>query len=106
MYTTPDRRTKPRVICDYPAIIVGHDIQGKKYKENGKLANLSGSGLFMWVDRHIELGSKLSVIVLLCTTPVDEETPKLATNGTVVRSELQTDGSCGVAVKFNHYRFQ
>lgn len=106
MYTTSDRRVKPRVVCDYPAIIEGIDIQGNKYEESGKLANLSASGLFMWVTRYVELGSKLSVTILLCNAALDTDSPKLATNGIVVRTEPQNDGTCGVALKFNHYRFQ
>jgi hypothetical protein len=106
MYTTPERRAKPRFPCDYPAIVEGHDIKGEKYKENAKLANLSEGGLYMLANRQIELGSKLSVTVLFGSTHFDEETPKLATNGIVVRTEPQTNGICGVAVKFYHYRFK
>ena len=105
MYTTQERRVKPRVSCDYPAIIEGIDVQGQKYEDNGKLANLSASGLYMMVNREIELGTKLSVTVLLCSTVFEKETPKLATNGIVVRTEPQTGGKYGVAIKFQHYRF-
>ena len=106
MYTTPDRRVKPRVECDYPAVIEGTDTQGNKYEDHAKLANLSASGLYMWVNRNIEPGTKLSVIVLFSTMAVNTDTPKLATSGIVVRTEPQNDGSCGVAVKFANYRFQ
>lgn len=100
-----DRRNKPRVECDYPAIVEGIDQQGKKYKENAKLANLSAGGLYMWANRHIEYNSKLSVTVLLGSMLIDMETPKLATKGIVVRTEPQINGTCGVAMKFSHYRF-
>jgi hypothetical protein len=105
MESTPDRRIKPRVICDYPAIIKGYDGYGNKYKENAKLANLSASGLYMKANRTIENGSILSVTILLTSTLIEKDTPKIATNGIVVRIEPQVDGTCGVAVKFNHYRF-
>ena len=105
MNNFPERRIKPRVICDYPVIIEGYDGDGKKYNENAKLANLSASGLFMRANRKIENGSKLSVTVLLTNALIDKDTPKLATSGIVVRTEAQIDGSCGVAIKFNHYRF-
>ncbi len=106
MYTTLDRRIKPRIICDYPAIVTGIDMDGKKYNEKAKLVNLSASGLFMWVDRLIDSGTNISVTVLLTSALIDDETPKLATNGTVVRIEPQSNGTCGIAVKFYHYRFQ
>jgi hypothetical protein len=105
MNTSQERRIKPRVICDYPVIIEGYDRNGKKFNEDAQLANLSASGLYMKAHRNIEYGSPLSVTVLLTSTYVDKDTPKIATNGIVVRSEPQQDGGCGVAVKFNHYRF-
>lgn len=105
MYTTPDRRVKPRIDCDYPAIVEGYEEDGSKYNEQAKLANLSASGLFLVADRYIENGSKLTVTVLLSNPSDDDEVPKLATNGIVVRTEPKMDGKCGVAVKFSNYRF-
>jgi hypothetical protein len=105
MYTTQDRRVKPRINCDYPAIIEGYQVDGTRFKEHAKLANLSASGLFMLSDRRIENGSKLSVTVLLSNLLVDIDAPKLSTNGIVVRTESLPNGACGIAVKFNNYRF-
>ncbi len=105
MYITPDRRIKPRIECDYPAIIEGVDGDGAKYNDNAKLANLSASGLFMLAGRHIEHGTKLSVTVLLSNSIENGDAPRLATSGTVVRIEPRPNGSFGIAVKFSHYRF-
>jgi hypothetical protein len=105
MYITPDRRIKPRIDCDYPAIVEGCDGDGTKYNEQAKLANLSASGLYMLANRYIENGSKLSVTVHLSNSLKDKDAPKLATNGTVVRTEPQSNGTCGIAIKFYHYRF-
>jgi hypothetical protein len=105
MYITPDRRIKPRIDCDYPAIVEGFDGDGTKYNEEAKLANLSASGLFMLANRYIENGSKLSVTVLLSNSLIDKDAPRLATNGTVVRTEPQANGTCGIAIKFYHYKF-
>ena len=105
MNNIPDRRVKPRVTCDYPAIIEGYDSYGNKYNDNAKLANLSASGLYMRANRTIENGSILSVTVLLTSASIEQDTPKIATNGIVVRAEPQVDGTYGVAVKFHNYRF-
>jgi hypothetical protein len=105
MDISQDRRIKPRVSCDYPAIVEGYDDAGKKYRENAKLANLSASGLYMKANRKIENGSKLTVTILLTIELVDIDTPKVATNGVVVRIEPQIDGTCGIAMKFNKYKF-
>lgn len=105
MYITPDRRIKPRIECEYPAIVEGQDDNGTKYDEKARLANLSASGLFMLTNRYIESGSRLSVTVHLCNSFNDNESPKLATNGVVVRTEPKSNGMCGIAVLFSHYRF-
>ncbi len=105
MNNISERRGKPRVICNYPVIIEGHDMTGSKYSEKARLNNLSASGLYMKAYRRVENGSKLAVTVLLTDETIDEATPKIATNGVVVRIEPQLDGSCGIAVKFTNYRF-
>ena len=76
-----------------------------KFNENGRLANLSASGLFMLADCNIENGAKLAVTILLSSTSLDTDTPKIATSGIVVRTEPKKDGTCGIAVKFNNYKF-
>jgi hypothetical protein len=105
MYTTQERRAKPRINCDCAAIVEGIDVDGIKYNDEGRLINLSASGLLMLVNRDIESGTKLSITVLFSNSQIDIGAPKLATNGIVVRKEPQTNGTCGVAVKFHNYRF-
>jgi hypothetical protein len=105
MYTTTDRRVKPRIDCDYPAIIEGYDRDGTKYNDHAKLANLSASGLFMLAQRNLKNGTKLSVTVLLSNMISEVDAPKLSTNGIVVRTEPQNNGTCGIAIKFTNYRF-
>ena len=105
MFTTPERRIKPRVICDYPAIVEGIDTQGIKFKDDAKLANLSAGGLYMWSNHNVEQGAKLSVIINLPGVLLNEETPQLATKGIVVRTEPKSNGTVGVALKFYQYRF-
>jgi len=48
MYSTHDRRTKPRIDYDFPAIVEGYDDQGNKYQGQAKLADLCvGGALYM-----------------------------------------------------------
>jgi hypothetical protein len=100
-----DRRIKPRIICDYPAIIEGYDTNGNKFNEDGKLSNLSASGLFMRANCDFENGAKLFVTIFLSSAPSSIDTPKIATTGIVVRTKPQMDGTCGIAIKFNKYKF-
>lgn len=103
--TITERRNNLRIVCNYPAIVEGIDLQGKPYEENAKLANLSAGGLYMWINRNIVCGSKISVTILFSDTPIDINTPKIATKGILLRNEPQTNGTYGAAVKFVHYRF-
>jgi hypothetical protein len=105
MYTTLDRRVKPRIECDYSAMVEGTNGNGKKFQDHAQLVNLSASGLFMLVDRDLVNGSKISVTIHLTDPSCSSDAPKLATNGTVVRTEPRHEGVCGVAIKFQNYRF-
>jgi hypothetical protein len=105
MYPTSDRRIKPRISCDYPAIIEGIDVDGNKYNDHARLENLSASGLLMFTNRKAEHGSRLSVTIILSNSPEDIDAPKLSTKGTVVRIQSQLNGTCGIAIKFNKYKF-
>ena len=71
MYTTLDRRGKPRIDCDYQAIVEGFDCAGIKYRGQGRLVNLSAGGLFLFINQDIDIGSKLSVIVHLSKSPLE-----------------------------------
>ncbi len=100
-----ERRGKPRIECDYPVVAEGLNGNGIKFCENAKLANLSASGSYMIINRSIDKGNILSMTIFLINNLDDEDTPKISTNGTVVRTENLVDGSFGIAIKFNHYRF-
>jgi hypothetical protein len=106
MNNSAERRIKPRIFCEYPAIVEGYNGQGKKFNENAILANLSASGLFMKSPRIVKNGAHLSVTILMSSDVVCKDTPKIATNGVVVRTEPDIDGTCGVAIKFNSYQFR
>ena len=60
----------------------------------------------MWANRYIEPNSQLIVTINLCKpVEIGEDTSHLLTKGIVVRTEPQSDGSFGIAITFNHYRF-
>jgi len=105
MNNTSERRGKPRINCDYPVIAEGFNGDGNKYREKARLANLSASGSYMIINRHIGHGHTLSMTIYLAQTLNDEDSPKISTSGTVVRTDNRLDGSFGIAVRFNSYRF-
>jgi c-di-GMP-binding flagellar brake protein YcgR len=105
MEKTIEKRNKPRVNCNYPVAVEGVNGNGNKFHEEAKLANLSATGLYMIVNRHLECGNTVSMTIQLADATEDDEAPKISANGIVVRSESRVDGTCGVAVKFKNYRF-
>jgi c-di-GMP-binding flagellar brake protein YcgR len=106
MYTTADRRTKPRISCDYPGLIETLDDSGKRIHAEGKLVNLSAGGLYMLVNHNLEKGTKLSITIYLTAATNELSSSKLVTNGVVVRNEPRPSGQHGIAVMFQNYHFQ
>jgi hypothetical protein len=104
-HSPQDRRTKPRINCDYQAIVRGSDPLGKSFEETTRLVNLSLTGLFIQLNRSVPKGDELAVTILLPFKFPETNDFTLATNGVVVRSEHHNEASYGVAVKILGYRF-
>jgi hypothetical protein len=101
-----ERRIKPRIQCAYPAIVRGYEPEGGKFEEKAVLGNLSAGGLYLRQNRYIEKGKKVAVHVRFSSAPPEAaKAPSLATLGFVVRSEVQENGTYGLAIKFQRYRF-
>ena len=100
-----ERRTKPRIICDYSAVVKGYDEQGLKFIEKARVLNLSQSGIFLVTNRSIRPETEVYVKIALPTGSLEWGTSKLLTSGIVTRNEFQSDGSVGIAIKFQHYKF-
>ena len=103
---TLERRAKPRIECNYPAVVRAYGSGGKKFEERVALTNLSAKGLYLQTHRSIALGSELIVLVSLSRVPRNGKPAGLiAMLGPVVRSEILSDGRCGVAIKLEKHRF-
>jgi len=100
-----ERRTKHRLNCDYPAVVKGYDAQGVKFAEKARVINLSTSGIFVVTKRSIRNETEVYVKIAFPTGSLEWGTSKLATSGKVVRNEFQSDGSVGIAIKFQSYKF-
>jgi hypothetical protein len=100
-----ERRSKPRINCNYPAIIRGTDKYGKKFDENARVINLSGSGIYALLNRYIPNGSVLSVNIALPTGNLEWGTSKIATTGIVLRGKIHPNGFFGIAIKIQQCRF-
>ena len=99
-----ERRIKSRMKCNYPAVIQGSDSSGLKFEENGKVINMSRSGVFMVLNKPIPDCREVLVRILIPTGILEIGSSKLSMVGTIVRLDALDTGAIGVAIKFNNYR--
>jgi hypothetical protein len=93
-----ERRSKPRIQVPFLAKVSGRDAEGKRFKEDTVLDNLSRGGLYLRLTRNIARRTRLFVVIYL------SESGRLAVLGEVLRVEPQSDETCGVAMKFTRHR--
>ncbi|MDP9315225.1 MAG: PilZ domain-containing protein [Chloroflexota bacterium] len=98
-----ERRHALRVDLPFPATVRGIDATGERFTVNTQLDNLSACGLYLRLQRPVEPGAHLLLVVRLSTTPYTG--PHVALRGTVLRTQGYADGRCGVAVAFDRHRF-
>lgn len=100
-----ERRHALRVDLHFPAIVRGIDATGEQFTLNTRLDNLSACGLYLQLQRPLELGATLFVVVQLSPVASEVRAPQIALRGTVMRIDPQSDSSWGVALAFDHHRF-
>jgi hypothetical protein len=84
----------------------GRNDSGEEYEIDTVLDNLSPGGLYVRLARTVEESAKLFLLVRLSPSPDwTIFAPLVAIQGEGLRAEPQTDGRCGVAVRFSHRRF-
>jgi hypothetical protein len=93
------------VACSYPATVQGNVETGEKFKARAVLANMSASGVYLYMRRPVHHGEILSISVRLSTAPLDKTAVRLSALGAVVRVEPKPDGTFGVAIKLHQHRF-
>ena len=103
--TVGERRRKLRIDCAFPAIVRGHAPDGNPFAASAVLKNFSACGLYLRLDRQVEPDRELFILVRLSQKAQNnKQTHSIAIRGIVVRSELQSDGIAGIAVRFLRYR--
>jgi hypothetical protein len=101
-----ERRSKERVYIPFPTTVEGIDTDGKEFKVNTVLDNLSREGLYLRMIPCVDIGAKLSVIFSLSSAATaGERAPRISIRGVVLRKDEKPGGACGIAVKFNPVRF-
>ena len=100
-----ERRVSPRVFVPYPARLWGLDPEGRHWKEDVLIENVSAGGAYLRLNRNIQQNAALSLAVRLSTAPARRSPVlRLGARGIVLRTEPQSDGTCGVALEFSRRR--
>jgi len=85
-----DQRRFPRMEVECPARF---RVVGEGEVTGAIVKNLSGSGLLMWIDHEVEVGTRLTIEVF----PMMDVTPPLFAEVEVVRTVDVEDGNFAVA---------
>ena len=89
----------------YPARLWGVDPEGRAWKEDVLVENVSAGGLYLRLNHGIQKDALVSIAVRLSTAPAGRSPAlRLGARGVVLRIEPQDDGSCGVALEFRRRR--
>lgn len=101
-----ERRNAERVFIPFPAVVEGVDVEGRDFKVNTVLDNLSKDGLYLRIVPCVTVGACLSVVFRLSGSVNSEETSaKIAVRGQVVRVDKKEGGACGIALRYEPPRF-
>jgi hypothetical protein len=100
-----ERRAKPRIICDYPALIKSQDAHKKIITGEARVINLSSGGIYLLIASPVLADAEVHVKIAFPTGSLVWGTSNLATTGVVLRCEPQVNGTFGIAIKFHGYKF-
>lgn len=100
-----ERRSKPRVRVDCPALVRRRNGTNAKIEEDAIVENASACGLYLHLSHSIEPGSRLLVLFsLACHSSDKANVPRVAVRGVVVRTEPQGEDTVGLGIKIERYR--
>lgn len=90
----------------FPATVRGTDKSGQQFEEHAHLGNLSATGLYVWLDRQLEPGALIFLVVRLTLDAQHvEHAAGVAIKGVVLRVDMHDEGRWGYAVLFVRHRF-
>ena len=105
--STLERRKKPRIYQPFQVKVSGTSTTGEAFELMTELDNMSSTGIYLRLDKRVELGSKLHMVIRLSTSLDEElEVAKVAVECEVVRREALPDGTWGVALAIIKRRFK
>jgi PilZ domain-containing protein len=99
-----ERRRKARIYVPFPTTVRWMRGGRERCEVHTYLENIGATGLYLRMDRSIEPGTRIFVVVYFSTTH-SLDAPRVAIRGIVHRVELQPDDTFGVTVTITHHRF-
>jgi hypothetical protein len=95
-----ERRGKQRLEDSLPARVWGIDINGEVTSLDCRMRNISGSGVYLSVPQRLKPYSEISLVVRL----LNGSGMSAAIRGKVLREDVLSDGSRGIAVGIREYQ--
>jgi hypothetical protein len=98
-----NRRREWRFYLPLRAVVEGRLPQGKKFKEEATLENISSTGAYLCLDSGVIVGSKIHLMIEIPPKATDGKKVKLRIGGLTIRLEKPDKKSKkqGVAVRFD-----
>lgn len=98
-----NRRREWRFELPLRAVVEGRLPQGKKFREEATLQNISSTGAYFCLDSGLIVGSKLHLVIEIPPQATDGEKVKLRIGGLTIRLEKpdKKKKKQGVAVRFD-----
>ncbi|MBS3818605.1 PilZ domain-containing protein [bacterium] len=98
-----DRRKELRLELPLPVMVEGKLPQGKKFKEETSLQDISATGAYFCLDSKVTVGSNLHLEVEVPNELTKDKKTNLSLNGSVIRLEKlsEKEKKQGVALRFN-----
>ena len=105
-YDSVERRLKPRIQEPFFARVRGVDTDGRAFKVNTLVDNISASGLYMRLAAQVDPGAKLFIVIHLSASLSDQVfVGRVVALGVVLRCEPRSGKLWGLAIRFARYRF-
>jgi hypothetical protein len=105
-YTGQERRNSPRMRTPLRVKVQSSESPEPLFEEDTILDNFSSQGLYFRLARRAEQGIKL-LVLLRCAVAPDATTMVawLELQGIVLRTEEQSGGRFGTAIRLTHHRY-
>lgn len=96
------RRKEWRFDLPLTAAVAGSSPQGKKFREEARIRDISSTGAYFYLEADAIIGSRLNMIIALPKKATEGNNVRLKIVGVVVRVEKSSKSSRkqGVAVRF------